>query len=192
MTKRTWVLTAFGKDRPGIVAGVTKILHTLGCNLEDSAMTRLGGEFVIMLMFSGPARVSEAALRAACAPLERRLKLAVHVKPLAQSERSTASGGAEAAASRPSRPYIISVYGADRPGIVHGVSALLAARGINITDVQTHRATASGRVASLYLLLLEVELPARVKASSLEPLLKRAAKRLGVEVSLRPADANVL
>ncbi len=184
--KHTWVLTALGKDRPGIVAGVTNVLHALGCNLEDSAMTRLGGEFVIMLMFSGPSRVHEAALRRAFAPLERKLKLAVHVTLLAASARS--------AASRAGRPYIISVYGADRPGIVHGVSALLAARGVNITDVQTHRTTASGgaAAASLYLLLLEVELPARVKASSLGPLLKRVGKRLRVEVSLRPADANVL
>jgi glycine cleavage system transcriptional repressor len=178
-----WVLTAFGKDRPGIVAGVTKIMHALGCNLEDSAMKRLGGEFVIMLIFSSPARVREAALRKAFAPLQRRLRLAVHVKGLASSELSAPSAG---------RPHIISVYGADRPGIVHGVSELLAKRRINITDVQTHRSRAGKGGKSLYLMLLEVELPSRATASSLEPLLKRAGKRLGVEISLRPADANVL
>ncbi len=186
MMKRTWVLTAFGKDRPGIVAGVTKVLHVLGCNLEDSAMTRLGGEFVIMLIFSGPSTVSEARLQRACAPLERALKLSIHVKALAASTRS--------AASRAARPHIISVYGADRPGIVHGVSELLAKRGINITDVETHRATASGGAtgAPLYLMLLEVDLPARVKAASLQPLLKAAGKRLGVAVNLRPAEPSIL
>ena len=40
-----WIVTALGQDRPGIVAGVTKVLYDLGCNLEDSAMTRLEGEF---------------------------------------------------------------------------------------------------------------------------------------------------
>ena len=36
-----WIVTALGQDRPGIVAGVTEVLYKLGCNLEDSAMTRL-------------------------------------------------------------------------------------------------------------------------------------------------------
>ena len=47
MTHR-WIVTALGKDRPGIVAGVTKVLYQLGCNLEDSAMTRLECDVPIM------------------------------------------------------------------------------------------------------------------------------------------------
>lgn len=183
MMKRTWVLTAYGKDRPGIVAGVTKVLHLLGCNLEDSAMTRLGGEFVIMLIFSSASAVTEVKLRHAFAPLEKRLRLAVHLKALAAAEHHTPSAA---------HPHIISVYGADRPGIVHGVSELLAQRRVNISDVQTHRSRTGKGGKPLYLMLLEVELPARVSASTLEPLLKRAGKRLGVEVTIRPADANVL
>ena len=33
--KNSFLLTAFGKDRPGIVAGVTRILYELGGNIED-------------------------------------------------------------------------------------------------------------------------------------------------------------
>jgi glycine cleavage system transcriptional repressor len=182
---RTWILTAVGKDRPGIVAGVTKVLYELGCNLEDSAMTRLGGEFTIMLRFAAPAPLVQRQLERALQPLARRLRLAIYLKVLAKAEMKAVTRGT---------PYLISVYGADRPGIVYRVSSLLARAGINITDVSTHRtSSAKGKKAGpLYVLLLEVELPARLAASRLEQRLRDLAKRLGVEASLRSAEAHVL
>ena len=177
-----WIVTALGKDRPGIVAGVAEVLYRLGCNLEDSAMTRLESEFAIMLIFSGPPRLTPEALRGAFDPLGRRLRLAVHLKPLSKGEtRSPRARG---------RTYLISVYGADRSGIVFQVSEALARERINITDVHTHRS--AGKGPSLYLMLLEVELPPRAAPAGLEQRLKRIATRLGVEVSLRPAEPAVL
>ena len=191
MTRR-WLITALGKDRPGIVAGVTKVLYQAGCNLEDSAMTRLEGEFTIMLIFSSPAKATEETLRRAFAGLSTKLKLVVHLKALSKSETD---------APHPrGRIYTISVYGADRTGIVFRVADALARDGINITDVHTHRSAGGpahrslgvGGGPSLYLLLLEVEIPAARSVSSVEGRLKRIAKELGVEVSLRPSDTNVL
>lgn len=181
MAKR-WIVTALGKDRPGIVAGVTEALYRLGCNLEDSAMTRLEGEFTIMLIFSGPTRATLEALRRVFDPLGRRLRLAIHLKPLTIGEtRSPRTRG---------RAYLISAYGRDRSGIVFHISEALARKRINITDVHTHRS--AGKGPSLYLMLLEVELPPRFSSARLEQLLKRIAKRLGVEVSLRPSEPAVL
>ena len=181
MTQR-WIVTALGKDRPGIVAGVTKVLYKCGGNLEDSAMKRLEGEFAIMLIFSMTNAVTEAQLLQRFEPLQRKLNLVVHVRPLRRSE----TAAPKALGPR----YLISVYGADRPGIVLKVSDMLARAGVNIVDVHTHRSV--GRGPSLYLLILEVELPSRLSSASLEGRLKRLAGLLGVEVSLRPAEPNVL
>jgi glycine cleavage system transcriptional repressor len=184
MTQR-WIVTALGQDRPGIVAGVTKVLYQLGCNLEDSAMTRLEGEFTIMLIFSASARVSEGDLRKRFEPLARRLKLSIHLKRLSAKETAAPRKGGAV--------YRISVYGADRPGIVFRVSEALARIGVNITDVHTHRSAGGGRRApSLYLVLLEAEVPPRLSVSSVEAQLKRIAQRLRVQLSLRPADTSVL
>ena len=180
MTRR-WIVTALGKDRPGIVAGVTGILYRLGCNLEDSAMTRLEEEFAIMLIFSSPPRVGEPALRRAFSPLERRLTLVVHLKPLTGSETGSPR--------KRGKSHLISVYGADRPGIVFRMSDALAKERVNITDVHTHR-SAGGK--PLYLTLLEVELPSNRTVASLERKLAAAAKRLGVQVSVRSSEASVL
>ncbi|MEJ7620037.1 MAG: ACT domain-containing protein, partial [Aquificaceae bacterium] len=35
-----FILSIFGKDRPGIVASLSKALYQMGLNLEDSSMTR--------------------------------------------------------------------------------------------------------------------------------------------------------
>lgn len=182
---RTWILTAVGKDRPGIVAGVTKILYERGCNLEDSAMTRLAGEFAIMLVFSAPARLSQAQLEQAFHAMSRHLKLAIHLKTLTGAERTPRRIG---------RPYLISVYGADRPGIVYRVSTVLAKLNVNITDVSTHRTRRSSAKAAtpLYLMVLEVELPRRLTASRLERRLRALARQLRVTVNLRSAEAHVL
>ncbi|MBI4343289.1 MAG: ACT domain-containing protein [Candidatus Omnitrophica bacterium] len=179
---RRWIVTALGKDRPGIVAGVTGLLYKLGCNLEDSAMTRLEGEFAIMLIFSTPQRATAASLAQAFAPLQRRLKLVIHLKPLTKPESKTPKPRG--------RRHTISVYGADRPGIVFRIASFLARRKVNITDVHTHRS--AGRGPSLYSLLLELELPRSRSADALEAQLERIAQRLGVHVSLTSAEPDVL
>jgi glycine cleavage system transcriptional repressor len=179
---RRWIVTTAGKDRPGIVAGVTKVLYRLGCNLEDSAMARLGGEFAIMLVFATPPTINEAALRGHLGRLERRLRLVAHLKPLTKGEAATAGA--------PGRRHLLCVYGADRAGIVYRVAEVLAKARVNITDVHTHLTTTKG--SPLYLMILEVDLPTRLSAASLQQTLKRVARRLAVEVSLRPSEAAVL
>ena len=179
---RTWILTALGKDQPGIVAAVTKALYELGCNLEDSAMTRLGGEFTIMLSFSAPPEVSQSRIGPAFRALSRRLRLTVNLRVLTDAER---------APKRVEPPYLISVYGADHPGIVYKVSSLLATLGVNISDVSTHRTP--GRASSaIYLMVLEVELPPRLTVQRLDQQLQTLAKSVGVHVNLRSAETSVL
>ena len=40
-------LSAIGKDRTGIVSSISEILFKLGCNIEDSTMTLLSGQFAV-------------------------------------------------------------------------------------------------------------------------------------------------
>src|SRR5258706_15657217 len=106
MSRRYFLLTAFGKDRPGIVAGVSRVLYELGANMEDASMTRLGGEFTMMLIISTPAVVSAAKLDKSLRSLKKKLKLTIVAKPIPSAEGSRAH-------SVPAR-FLISVYGADR------------------------------------------------------------------------------
>ena len=102
-------VSAIGVDRPGIVAAVTGVLVDRGCNLEDTSMSILRGHFAMTLVVSAPdgteAPEMEGALTAATAALE----LVVVVRPLDEAVAAAPTG----------EEWTVSVYGADRPGIVH-------------------------------------------------------------------------
>lgn len=125
---RYLLITASGKDRPGLVAGVTEALWKSGCNLEDSSMTRLRGEFAIILLARHPDESIE--------PLRDRLDAAAETLDLTIGMRELQPHEAH---PRPDEgdTYHISVYGTDKSGIVHAISQRLADRNADITDLRT-------------------------------------------------------
>ncbi|MEJ2440255.1 MAG: ACT domain-containing protein [Gammaproteobacteria bacterium] len=47
------VISALGQDRAGLVAELSQTVQNSGCNIEDSRMSILGGEFAIIMLISG-------------------------------------------------------------------------------------------------------------------------------------------
>ncbi|WP_229400935.1 glycine cleavage system protein R [Micromonospora okii] len=165
-------ITVIGRDRPGIVADVAEVLAGLGANLTDSTMTRLRGHFAMTLVCVGPAA---AEVEAALAPLAADGRLLATV-------RAVTPDGATAPAGE---PYVLAVHGADRLGIVAAMTRVLADAGGNVTDLSTRL------TGSLYVVVAEVELPAG-SSDAVAGRLARTAAELGVGVSLRPADSDLL
>jgi len=177
-------VTAVGADRPGIVAAVTRVFVDHGCNLEDSSMTILRGQFAMMLVVDAPAGVDADALESALAEPASALDLVVSVRSLADvNVAATPSTGTSAS-------WSVSVYGADHPGIVHGVADLLAGEGVNITDLSTR--VIGGPDRPVYAMLLEVTLPPQADPEALGRRLAEAAAELGVDASLHLSDADIL
>jgi glycine cleavage system transcriptional repressor len=87
--------------------------------------------------------------------------------------------------------HSISVYGADHPGIVNGVARALAGAAVNVVGMSTRVAGGDGG-EPLYVMLLEVALPEGLDEPGLEALLAAVAEEQGVDVSVRPADGDVL
>ena len=173
-------VTAFGADRPGIIAAVTGVLMAHGGNLEDTAMTQLGGHFAMMLVVEVPDSESADALERALIDQVTSLGLTVAVRPIVERAPDAHEGSA----------WAVSLYGADRPGIVHRVATTLAAHDANIVDLSTR---VVGRAASpAYVLLLELFLPTKADAGQLAAELEGLARELGVDIHLRPDDADVL
>lgn len=178
------VVTAVGVDRPGIVAGVTKVFVDRGCNLEDCSMTILRGQFTMMLVVDAPAGLAPARLEAALAEPAASLDLVVTCRALADVGPAAVEGpGTEAR-------WTVSVYGADRPGIVHGVAELLAEEGVNIVDLSTR--VIGGADRPVYAMILEVSLPQGIDTERLEQRVHQVAAELGVDASLHPSDADIL
>lgn len=165
-------ITVIGPDRTGIVADVAEALAGVGANLSDSTMTRLRGHFAMTLICSGPTvEDAEKALE----PLTADGRLVATVRTAPPDEDERASG----------EPYLLSVHGADRLGIVAAVARVVAAAGGNITDLTTRL------TGPLYVLVAEVDLPAEA-AERLSARLAEVATELGVDVILRRAEPEIL
>jgi glycine cleavage system transcriptional repressor len=171
-------VTVLGHDRPGIVADTTAALAATGGNLEDSTMTLLRGHFAMLVLVRCAA--SAAEVERSLAGLTADGRLAVQVREVPDDGLDL---HAPVAAGR---PYVLSVHGADRPGIVSALTAVVAAAGGNITDLTTRLS------GDLYVLLAEVSLPPTTDAGELLAVLQRTAAGLSVEVSLRPLDTDDL
>ncbi len=178
-----FAVTAVGSDRPGIVAAVTGAFAEHGCNLEDSSMTILRGQFAMMLVVDAPAGVGAGDLEEALAGPAADLDLVVTVRPAPLP--APAGDPDDAAAS-----WTVSVYGADHPGIVHGMASLLAARSVNIVDLSTRMVGTAD--SPVYTMVLEVTLPIGVNPHDLEADLATKAAELGVTCRLHPSEADIL
>ncbi|WP_328462984.1 amino acid-binding protein [Actinoplanes sp. NBC_00393] len=164
-------ITVIGPDRTGIVADVAEALAEVGANLTDSTMTRLRGHFAMTLICTGPtADEVEQALE----PISSGGLLATVRK--VEPEADGAVQG---------EPYLVSVHGADRLGIVAAVTRVVAGSGGNITDLTTRL------TGPLYVLVAEVDLPAGA-GEELAERLAVAAAELGVDVTVRRSDSEIL
>ena len=173
-------VSALGADRPGIVAAVTRVLFDHGCNLEDTSMSILRGHFAMMLVVAVPEGVEAATLEAALGPAAAELDLVVAARDIDDSVPESPEG----------ESWTLSVYGADKPGIVQTVAAKLAELGVNIVDLTTRVIGDDER--PVYAMIVDLTLPAALDADRLRGELQSLAAALGVELSLHPSDADVL
>ncbi len=170
-----FAVTIISKDRPGIVADVTEVLFRLGCNIEDSSCTMLGGDFAMILIVSHEKPFAKALLADEFKALHERTGLAAYVRTLAEDEICPVKEEGELC--------LISVYGSDRPGIVYRVTRALADRGVNITDLNTR--LIGTKEEPVYVLMLEAALPEGVTVEDAAGLLEKLKKELNVEIGVR-------
>ena len=163
-----------GRISPALSPRWAKAVFDLGGNLDDATMTRLHGAFSTMVAARLPHGHTEEDVRAALAPVAQAqgLTLAVQTVPAMTEEDAPDTQ--------------ITVYGADRPGIVYRVASRLAARGVNITDMDT-RLTGTA-AAPVYVMLLE----AVTGEIDLTEDLAALREELGVNVSAQPLDTEAL
>jgi glycine cleavage system transcriptional repressor len=161
-----YMLTLVGKDRPGIVAKVSSALFEGGGNLGEASMMRLGGNFSIMLMVSYEGTAKQ--LMDLVEPVADSLGLHYHVDRI------------EGGLHRHHVPDVrITVYGADRAGIVAKVTGALAEAGLDVTDLESDVAGSADK--PIY--IMQIEGMAREGVEALQSALDVVAAE-GINVKL--------
>jgi glycine cleavage system transcriptional repressor len=174
MEKR-YIMTAFGMDRPGVVADVTELLYECGCNLEDSTMTRLADEFAVILLFTSRKAGIEETLAKECRRLERE-------KGISAFFREAERGKGKAEGNR--ALHSVRVEGVDHTGIVYRVSRLLASLGANIENLSSNIAHSPESGTARYRMEILVKVPGGVSLDELRRALSRTGEELDVDIAL--------
>jgi glycine cleavage system transcriptional repressor len=170
-----FAVTVISKDRPGIVADIAEVLFRLGCNIEDSSCTMLGGDFAIILIVAHDKPFTKARLVEEFRGLHERTGLVTHVRHLSEDEVCTVQEEGELC--------LVSVYGSDQPGIVFRVTRALADRRVNITDLNTK--LIGTKEEPVYVLMLEATVPAGMTVEEVSTVLDNLRKELNVEIKVR-------
>jgi glycine cleavage system regulatory protein len=170
------VLTLIGPDQPGIVGSVSEVVAAHGGNWLESRMAHLAGKFAGVLCV-------EVADERATALEDALRRLGVNGLTVIV-ERSVA-------AETPRQHALeIELLGADRPGLVHEISALLAAHGINVEELATDRPAAAHSGDRMFHASIRVMIPATVDVTDVRRGLERLAGDLMVEIRLAEAPGT--
>ncbi len=167
------MLTLVGRDQPGIVAKITTALYEAGAQLGEASMMRLGGNFTIMLMVKSEQSIE--ALTQCLAPVVEAMKLHISFQSI------------DASLHQHEIPdSIITVYGADRPGIVAKTTTALLNAGFNITDLDSD--VAGSEAEPIYIMQIE-----GIASQGMEAVEKAVEqiKAEGVNVDLAPLDVMI-
>jgi glycine cleavage system transcriptional repressor len=176
---KKFVLTAFSQDRPGIVADISEVLYKNHCNLEDSTMANLAGEFAIILLFSplsgGDEKGLEEKLSTECRRLEREKGITAFIRPVGHPEKKPKADHSTKS---------LHVEGQDHAGIVYKVSRFLADNDINIASLHSDVKFSPESGAAIYSLSISVEIPPNVSLQTVEEKLNQIEDQLNVNITM--------
>jgi glycine cleavage system regulatory protein len=166
----TFILTAIGDDRPGLVSALSAPISAHGGSWERSQMSRLEGKFAGIVLVS----VATANLDALAADLK-----ALSAQGLAVTIERT-----DEAAPRESQRLQLELLGADHPGIVAEISAALADRDVSIEELSTDLREAPMAGGTLFEAQAVLLAPTGADTEALRSMLEGLADELMVEIRL--------
>ncbi len=169
------VITASGDDQVGLVQRFTVRITEAGCNIEDSRMALLGGQFAIIMLVSGRWDAL-TKLEDRLVPLGEELGLSILHKRTREADRS-----------QPLIPYHIEVVAMDHPGIVHNLADFFSRQNINIEELATDTYPAPHTGTPMFRVDMVVGVPAGVHLPTLRGDFFDYCDNLNLDAIFEPA-----
>ena len=149
------VITASGEDKIGLVDRFSSKITESGCNIEESRMAVLGGQFALIMLVSGPWHAL-SKLEGQMGQMGDQLGLAIVHKRTQKRERT-----------QPVMPYSVEVVAMDHPGIVRNLAVFFSRKGINIEELQTDTYPAPHTGAPMFSVAMTVGIHAGIHLPTL-------------------------
>ncbi len=126
MSKSFIVITATGKDKPGLTTQITELIASVNGNIVDIEAFSMRGLFAIFMIVDCQCMsISLENLRNQLLEMGKNIGLDVDVEPLPAGRRKSGK-----------RLVLLTTLGKDRPGIVAAVSRFLSQNNANIERIR--------------------------------------------------------
>ena len=167
-----YVVSVIGEDQVGIVSEVTQLLFREGFNIVDVEQTVIHSQFSMVLLLEPVRRgFKPSRLRSGLSRLAKRRGVNITVTPLREYKGLRLAGM--------KTPYVLTLLGPDRPGVVAAFSTILAQHRCNIERIKM--------VARGELFAMEMGIDLRdASFSSLRTDLMAVARRMDMDVVAQP------
>ncbi len=168
------VISALGHDKPGIVDALSQLVLENNCNIKDSRMTVLGGDFALILLVEGNWNTI-AKLESQLNSMQNQLELTIFCRPTqAQGPKTDLL------------PYGIDVVALDHPGIVHNLASFFSQRKINIQDLVTSSYAAAHTASPMFSVHMAVDIPADLHIATLREEFMDFCDQLNLDAVMEP------
>ncbi len=168
------VIAAVGNDRPGLVDGLSGWVTDNDCNIADSRMMVLGGEFAVLLLVTGKwnnlVKIEDQA-----GQMQDKLGMTLNIK---RTEMKQPGGDF--------LPYGVDVVALDHPGIVHNLANFFSQRSINIQDLSTSGYSAAHTGTPMFTVHMTLDVPADTHIASLREEFMEFCDRLNLDAIIEP------
>ncbi|MFC6635258.1 glycine cleavage system protein R [Microbulbifer taiwanensis] len=171
------VISLISDDKPGVVEKLSAVVAESGGNWEDSRMAHFAGKFAGILRVSVPSDACQGLKDALAALAGEGFKL--------QVEESLA------VAAGPQQTVILKLVGNDRPGIVREISRALAARQLNMEQLETGYDSTPWSGEPLFTAQCTISVAEDMDLDGLRDELDEIADELGVEIDCEEASATL-
>ena len=168
------VISGLGEDKPGIVNEITEAIKEAGCNLEESRMSVLGGEFAVILLASGNWN-TVAKLESQLSALQSRLGMHIFSKRTEPRK-----------AQKNIMPYSADIISIDHPGIVHHLSGFFSDKKINIEELTTSTYSGAHTGTPMFSVHMEIGVQSETNIAELRESFMDFCDNLNLDAVLEP------
>ena len=164
-----FIVSAFGKDEPGIVSHLTGIITSKGGNIMESQMQKLGTDFTTMILISVSKNCADSLNKA----LNEIPELQISINSTSPFKLDSKIPQCK-----------IFLSGADNEGLVHKVAESLAEKKINIEEIKTETENAPVSGTVLFSMSARVSHP-HLDINRLKNDMMRLGEILNVEIIVK-------
>jgi glycine cleavage system transcriptional repressor len=169
-----FVISALGNNRPGLVHQLSKAVKDCGCNILDSRMAVLGGEFAVILLLAGTWDAI-AKIESMIPRLEDSLDLTLISRRTEVREKVANL-----------MPYAVEVVASDRPGIVHDIAQFFSSRDTNIEELFTGSYAAAHTGTPMFSLHVTISVPTNTSIAALRGEFMDLCDQLNLDAVMEP------